>query len=465
MKIKRVLLYNWTPLQQTKFGGGVAVYMRNLLQFAENNKNRYNIEFVFLSSGFYYDSVRKGMYIRRESDYDTFENYTIVNSPIIAPLALSISTLKRTIYDKMLTKEIDKFIQEHGPFDIVHFQSFEGISSSVLKLKMKYRDVKFFHSIHDYGIICPDIRLWNKQNENCLYSQNKFQCNKCVKNHIPFLIHVASEASRRSYEYTIPYLQLIWSKIIKKTKNIFHKYIPSLNAVYIRYRETNIKNINKYSDGELCVSKRVAEIAKSNGIISDKIIVDYIGTLVAEKAQYSCSNTPYSKYFTILYMGYMNIEKGFYEYLNAIERISPTDAKSINLKFATRITDERVQNRIDALRKIFHEITIYDGYTHSDFPMIFNQVNLGICSPLWEDNLPQVALEMVSHGIPILTSTNGGAQELNNHPDFKYINNLEDSILHIMQNRSLLESYWEYAKKLTTMEEHMDNLIKIWTNS
>ena len=109
--------------------------------------------------------------------------------------------------------------------------------------------------------------------------------------------------------------------------------------------------------------------------------------------------------------------------------------------------------------------SVETGYTHSDFPMIFNQVNLGICPPLWEDNLPQVALEMISHGIPILTSTNGGAQELNNHPDFKYINNLEDSILHIMQNRSLLESYWEYANKLTTMEKHLDNLIKIWTNS
>ena len=146
MQKKRVLLYNWTPIEHYKLGGGVAVYIKNLMQYAAENRN--DIEFVFLSSGFYYDSDNKRTYIRKEQDFMSFENYTIVNSPIIAPLAFSISTLNRILSDKVVINEIDTFIKNHGHFDVVHFHSFEGLTSSVLKLKEKYRKIKFFHSIH-----------------------------------------------------------------------------------------------------------------------------------------------------------------------------------------------------------------------------------------------------------------------------------------------------------------------------
>lgn len=463
MQKKRVLLYNWTPIEHYKLGGGVAVYIKNLMQYAAENRN--DIEFVFLSSGFYYDSDNKRTYIRKEQDFMSFENYTIVNSPIIAPLAFSISTLNRTLSDKVVINEIDTFIKNHGHFDVVHFHSFEGLTSSVLKLKEKYRNIKFFHSIHDYGILCPDIRLWTKRNENCLYSKYKFQCTNCVNNNSPLIFRLVSEASTRSYEYNVPYYELIWNKIIRKYRKILHKYIPGSNRIYTRYRNFNIYNINAYSDGELCVSQRVAEIVKANGLKSEKLIVDYIGTQAAEKANYKCLNDPYSEYFTILYMGYTKIEKGFFEYLEAIERIPESEAKNINLIFASKIENESIQRRIEALKSRYHKVIVFDGYSHSDFPKIFSQVNLGICPPLWEDNLPQVAIEMVANGIPVLTSKNGGAHELNNHPDFEYFHHQENNILTIMHNRDLLETYWEYAKKLTTMEEHMDNLIKIWTNS
>ena len=71
-------------------------------------------------------------------------------------------------YEQYLKKEevLDKFIQEHGPFDVIHFHSFEGISTNVLQLKKKYPSIRFIHSTHDYGILCPNVRLWNNKNEN-----------------------------------------------------------------------------------------------------------------------------------------------------------------------------------------------------------------------------------------------------------------------------------------------------------
>ena len=91
-------------------------------------------------------------------------------------------------------------------------------------------------------------------------------------------------------------------------------------------------------------------------------------------------------------------------------------------------------------------------------------VNLGIVPPLWEDNLPQVAIEMISNGIPVLTSMNGGAKELNSHVMFRFHTekDLLEKIKKINSNRYLLTEYWDYAYKLTSMDVHIKNLIKIY---
>lgn len=460
----RILLYNWTPLQHPKVGGGVAVYMQNILQYLTMHQNN-DVDIVFLSSGFYYDSANKEIYIRKEKEFLSVENYTIVNSPVIAPLGYASSSLERATKDTKLKDVLDKFIQEHGPFDVIHFHSFEGISTNVLQLKKKYPSIRFIHSTHDYGILCPNVRLWNNKNENCLTSQCKYQCNTCVSNTAPFLIHVVSLANQRSYEYHVSPVTWFWVRVLKHLKKISYRYFRIPNSIYSNYRATNVANINRYSDGEICVSKRVAEILKTNGVAPEKIIVDYIGTKVAEVAKYKCRNNPHSTYFTILYMGYAVIEKGFFAYLHSLEQISAEDAKCINLKFATRISDVNIKKRLEALNEKFNSVQIIDGYTHDDFPQILDQVNLGVVPPLWEDNLPQVSIEMVANGIPVITTLNGGAQELNEHAAFKCTDDLSEKIINIKNNRYLLEEYWSSANQLTTMEKHIQNLLAIWKNS
>jgi hypothetical protein len=44
----------------------------------------------------------------------------------------------------------------------------------------------------------------------------------------------------------------------------------------------------------------------------------------------------------------------------------------------------------------FRAITLHDGYTHAGLDRVLEGVQLGIVPPIWEDNLPQVAIEMVS---------------------------------------------------------------------
>ena len=86
----KILYYNWTPLEKKKEGGGVAVYMRNLLDYLQ--RSDLGLDVTFMSSGYYYDGGDRP-YIRKEKDMYGASVFSIVNSPIIAPQGFPESAL------------------------------------------------------------------------------------------------------------------------------------------------------------------------------------------------------------------------------------------------------------------------------------------------------------------------------------------------------------------------------------
>ena len=99
-------------------------------------------------------------------------------------------------------------------------------------------------------------------------------------------------------------------------------------------------------------------------------------------------------------------------------------------------------------------------------PDIYKNIDLGIVPVIWEDNLPQVAIEYVAYGVPILCSDLGGAQELSEAKEFVFkagdINDFQEKITNIINNRDLLKKYFDKKKKLTTMEEHINSLMEFY---
>ena len=93
---------------------------------------------------------------------------------------------------------------------------------------------------------------------------------------------------------------------------------------------------------------------------------------------------------------------------------------------------------------------------------VLSGVNLGLVPPLWEDNLPQVAIELVSRGIPILTSDRGGAQEVFANKAFTFPagshRELIDRLVAIEAGRIRLGSFWEGPVRLFSMSEHVTHL-------
>ena len=170
--------------------------------------------------------------------------------------------------------------------------------------------------------------------------------------------------------------------------------------------------------------------------------------------------------FTIAYLGYMRQDKGFYFFLEACEKMSSELSASCDVVFAAKASDPIAKERIEALKSRFHGVFFYDGYSHENMEKILASVHLGIVPVLWEDNLPQIAIEMVSMGVPVLSSHLGGAKELSDSENFCFragdFDDLEKKLLFLLEHPQVLHEYFARGRKLTTMTEHIDNLKKIY---
>lgn len=456
----RVLYYNWTPIELKQEGGGVSIYLHNLLQFL--SEHPCSVQPVFLSSGYYYDNQHHP-YITERECYMGMENYCLVNSPIIAPHITSYSVFRRHLDDKVIIQLFRQFLIDHGPFDVIHFHSFEGLTTRVLQLKSEFPETLFVHTLHDYGLFCPTVRFWTHDAHNCALNTSLVRCYSCIRKE---LVHRYTDhlIVKRMIDGH-PHRMTIFDRIIRKIK-IQHTQIQyRLHDYFEDVRRLNIQMVNTYSDAELCVSRRVMDIATLQGVDSSKCIVSYIGTQAASSSLCHCRTATNTPVFTILFMGSGAPEKGLSVLLSALERMDSSQS-SIVFKVAASIDDASILQRIESLRSRLVGVVHYNGYSHQDFVQIMQDVNLGVVPSLWEDNLPQVAIEMISHGIPVITSDHGGAQELNTHSVFFFTDslNLQSKIEQIYIHRNLLNDYWSHSTPLTTMEQHVHQLVDIYSH-
>ena len=450
----KVLFYNWCPLEETE-GGGIAVYQRNLLDYIAAHD--VGIEPFFLCSGFYYDGGRKA-YIREEAPNRGARVFSVVNSPVYAPMRAPDVNFKTMVEDETLTPVIDAFLKTQGPFAAIHFQTLEGLPLKVLSLREKYPDTKFIYSVHNYTAICPNVMLWTEDNENCQARACQDRCDVCMARYnrpgIRFL-----KTFRRLLEGKHDRLYYYTRGVKFVTRGYFPKKRERMPDIYRKYVAGSVRAINDSMDSVLAVSERVRDIMALRGIDERLLRVSYIGTKFAERARAEGLTDADATPFGIVYMGYMRREKGFYFLLEALEKLDAAIAADMSVTFASKVTDRSAAKRIENLKQKFSRVRLYDGYKHDQIPEILEGAHLGVVPVLWEDNLPQVAIEMISCGVPVLSSSFGGASELNASGAFRFdggdMDDFTEKLVRIYRDRNLLRDYWQQRRRLTTMDDHV----------
>lgn len=140
--------------------------------------------------------------------------------------------------------------------------------------------------------------------------------------------------------------------------------------------------------------------------------------------------------------------------------------KNIDLVIAAK-AETNGKRHLFEISKKFRSITYYDGYNRDQEDDILRNVDLGVICPLWEDNLPQVAIEMHCRNIPLLTSDAGGASELHGKcKEFMFksgnVDDFIDKLINIYHYNVDYDSYCLNRLRPVSMQEHLQSLINIY---
>ncbi len=462
-----ILFYHWAPFYDPrKESGGIAVYMSNLISYLCNHTAH---QITCLFSGYRGNSLRNAPYLKRtHNPYEQLgcRTWEIINSPVTSPLFYNAYNPHLACDDNATSELFLELVQRAGGFDVIHFHSLEGITPQVLvKLKKRYPGTRLIFSVHDYHPLCPLVRLF--QTAKCRHCTDYCEGEACL--------HCVPTPPKTAYRTPLerylsdPYNKPFWGKLLLKNpfRNIFTKRLwqsvtqkaPSAKD-FAHYRATYIQLLNQCVDHVLPVSKRTGQLMANYGIRPELMNTCYIGTKAAEQALNKQRNQPTDNIFTIAFLGYAWAEeKGFPFLVQALKRLPKETASRIRFVVAAKGADKP---QLEQLLNHMAGITLLDGYTHDQLPEILSHVHLGIVPVLWEDNLPQVAIEMVANGIPILCSDMGGASELSSCEDFKFKAgnkaNFIEKLTNILKHPELLQKYWDNHTGLTTMEQHVKQL-------
>ncbi len=459
----RVLIYNWVQFDNPgKIGGGVNIYCYNLIDTII--KMRPDIQVYFLSSGWAYDATTTDTYIRSTNNVfgNRCRSFEIVNSPVPAAQNMLLKNPSVAIENSKLKELIKGFLQECGHFNVVHFNNIEGLSLDVLDLKQDFVNTKFVFSVHNYIPFCVH-GFYYKRHKKCVCTPNHscHDCEECIKignrNDISNEIYLRAVQNVKG-KYYLDYEKWISAFGFEKLNKIGDI------SNYKVFTDTAIEKLNNNMDLVLAVADRVREISIQNGLKEEVIRTSYIGTKVAEYQMHKATIND-NGHFKLAYLGsdaYFT-EKGYPFLIEMLSSLEDKDASKIDLFLTTTNADIA---KIKAKLSKFNSVTIKKGYKHDELREMLKDVHLGVIPVLWEDNLPQIAIEMVAMGVPVLCSSFGGASELCKGDLFKFkggdIKDFKEKLLYFLNNRDALYTYWEQHDGLVTMEQHWNELSQIW---
>lgn len=476
----RILYYNWVDyLDDEARGGGVSVYQRNLMRAWDKERR---VEATFLSAGLSYD-LRGGAprweQIAHGPDENRARRYEIVNSAVLAPAHHAFGDPAQ-LSDPATEIAVEDFIHETGPYDVIHFNNLEGLPAGILRLKGAFPQTRFVLSLHNYYPMCPQVNLWQNEARNCLDFENGRACVGCLPHrhdarHLRLANALAYTLKRRgirpgtrTFDLTFRNTMRIGGRAARLIGKLRRRRAvaaaPDEAPHFAARRPEMIDAINASCDAVLCVSDRVRQIAVHHGVREDIAHTSYIGTAHSDyfaRTQPRANVRNEDGTLNLAYLGYMRADKGFPFLLDALEALPQALAARLHLTVAAMAGDANMMRRMKALGPKLASLTHVDGYTADGLDALLSGVGLGLIPVMWEDNLPQVAIEMHARHIPLLTSDLGGASELGGGALVHRAGDTTDfaaRIEDVLEGRIDWAAYWAGALAPLSMAEHLEDL-------
>lgn len=373
-------------------------------------------------------SVIGGIDKNKEFNFKYYEYYSNNIKPFKFKKADDINSLNKI-----------KKILEDNNFDLIHIHMMLDIDWRIVDLlKNKY---KYIISLHDYFYICPRTILMNWENVLCK-NYNKDNCRYCVSKleTVNFFLRATNFLNKKmNCNYTLPRIK----------QNITD------------YRFEKMKELLESASLLLPVSKRVEELYKEAGI-NGKYRMLHIGNYSAESyKKFNLEKYEYKNEIDVVMLGSLTYHKGASLLLNILKELKN---EKINIHFYGRI-DKKYERDFNNSKLIYH-----GKYNQKELGNILNNMDLGLVLPIWEDNAPQVVMELLNNNVPIIATRMGGIPDFinsNNGYLFNAYSKVEMNKMLNFLNNITIDQIIRMKQSITrtkTVFEHIEELNHIYNN-
>lgn len=316
-------------------------------------------------------------------------------------------------------KKMERIIKNINP-DLVHIHMMLDVDERLYKILKKY-NIKYIVSLHDYSFLCPKIQMFT-DNKPC--EKVCDNCNKCA------------------YFLEQKFLLKKIADILKINMQIGKKNSPKFLNMF-KHNKKLLEGANLL----LPVSNRVMEIYKKSGIKNEYVVL-HIGNITADSfKKYKKGKIIDTRKIKILMLGNFSHIKGGDEFIKIVNALSNS---KFEFYFLGRSTDE------DKKKMKENNIINKGEYKQVDLPKLLKEFDFGCVLSVWEDNAPQVVMELLNNNIPVIGTAMGGI------PDF--VIDQENGFLYNPYSKKSFKDMIDKLKKLTvsdceTMKSNIDRTL------
>ncbi len=392
--------YGFTPWR----GGGLIEYAEDLME--EQVKHGYDV--FYFCSGRHYPLMKKTM-IRKwlRAGYTIFE---VINPPIYHGGDIG------TIFDLEceVIEQIFASVLEQVKPDIIHIQELAGLPASLIDI-IAEKNIPMVMTLHDYFLLCPTLKLFDFQFENCRDLDPAEKCIRCIgdvknnkiklwRNTILYELKRCSlvfSLIRKVYRVVRRFKQIC--KITNKVtmKSFTAQDLPSLTKFFKERRKINIERLKKI-DLLIAQSKAVERIYRfflgSSNIVTIHSTVKHLEKIQPKRI----SINKVINFGTL--NGFASVPKGAFLLLEALKILKnrgliPHFQLHVFGGILPQVKDQVLQ---------FPNVAYYGGYSIRDLDKILNLIDVGIIPSVWEEAYGYVGVEFLAKGIPVIGNNIGG---------------------------------------------------------
>jgi glycosyltransferase involved in cell wall biosynthesis len=402
-------------------------------------------------------------YLRINKKNFPFECAELINSPNWIynygnPLLdISVSSVER-----LFTQYIKKIKPE-----IMHVHSRLGLPASLIEVASK-QGVKVFNTIHTYGFLCQKRVLIDNNGLLCEGPVDLGKCAECIGylniNKLKFIARIKSINKD---------LVKLAVEIKQGFNSLRHKNKASRRVIlnYAEIKEQLQKRLaymialmNECVIMNICVSNDVKKTLINYGVKEDKLLVQYIGSKIAEKQKFE--KRQLHQPIVIGNIGGVGYYKGIHVLIEAVRRLKGAD---FILKIFGKYNEVYVKNIMKGHQDL--PIKFFGKYDPTHLPEILSQIDIMVFPSICNDTAPQTIFESYSAGIPIIASNIGGFPDFIKEGINGYLFRAGDSqdlakkIQEVLSNPQKILDLSTHIPRLKTISKNALELVSLYKNA